>query len=223
MGNFQDYKVFFPLYAFRTENVFSTSNRTTVPKRKNLAAASRRTLLLMLLKRRIKRKTRYKKEMWVRTIFEERKAKGELVHDFRLYDVEYFLKYFRMSVIQHETLLPMVAPRIQKSSEKREFIGPCERLSVTMRFLATGDSQTTIAMNYRISLSSIGRIIFETCEVLWDVLKTYVGCPKSETKRLSPTLELSHSVGALDGKHVVMQAPGGSGSFFNYKKTTPMC
>ena len=71
--------------------------------------------------------------MWVHKIFEERKAKGEfylLVHDLRLYDAEYFFKYLRMSVVQYETLLSMVAPRLLKSSEKRECIGPSERLSV---------------------------------------------------------------------------------------------
>lgn len=194
-----------------------------------MAAVTRRTLLLMLLKRRLRKKTRYKKRMWVRKIFEERKTKGEfylLVQDLRLYDEEYFFKYFRMSVLQYEELLSMVAPLIQKSSQKRECIGPNERLCVTMRYLTTGDAQTTVAMNYRISPASVGRIIYETCEALWQVLSPYLQCPKNETdwKRIANEFNLiwnfPHCIGALDGKHVVMQAPENSGSsFFNYKKT----
>ncbi|CAB4002020.1 Hypothetical predicted protein, partial [Paramuricea clavata] len=86
--------------------------------------------------------------------------------DLRLYNEEYFFRYFRMSVVQYEELLSTVAPIIQKSSQKRECIGPNERLCVTMRYLTTGDAQTTIAMNYRINPSSTGRIIYETYRAL---------------------------------------------------------
>ena len=96
-----------------------------------------------------------------------------------------------------------------------------------LRYLTTGDAQTTIAMNYRISPSSVGRIIYETCEAIWQVLSPrFLQCPKSETdwKRIAKDFNLiwnfPHCIGALDGKHVVMQAPERSGSsFFNYKKT----
>ena len=145
--------------------------------------------------------------MWVRKIFQERKIKGEfylLVQDLRLYDEEYFLKYFRMSVLQYEEVLSMVAPVIQKSSERRECIGPNERLCVTLRYLTTGDSQTTIAMNYRISPSTVGRIIYETCKALWQVLAPYIECPKSESdwKKVAREFDLvwnfPHCIGALD-------------------------
>ena len=194
-----------------------------------MAAVSRRTLLLMLLRRRWRTKTRYKKRMWVCRIFQERESKGEfylLVLDLRLHDEEYFFKYFRMSVMQYEELLSMVAPKIQKSSEKRKCIGPSERLCVTLRYLTTGDSQTTIAMNYRISPSSVGRIIYETCEALWQVLENYLECPESDSdwRKIADEFNLiwnfPQCIGALDGKHVVMQAPERSGSsFFYYKKT----
>ena len=161
--------------------------------------------------------------MWVRKLFHERKSKGQfyiLVQDLRLFNEENFFKYFRMSATQYEEILSMVAPII-----KRECIGPDERLSVTLRYLATGDSQTTIPMNYRISPTSVGRIVNETCEALWQVLSTYVKCPRNEMewKKIAHEFNVNwnfpHCIGALDGKHVVMQAPQSSGSlFFNYKK-----
>ena len=118
--------------------------------------------------------------MWVQKIFEERKTKGELyilVQNVRLYDKEYFLTYFCMSVLQYEELLSMVAPLIQKSSQKQVSIGPNGRLCVTMQYLTTGDVQTTIAKNYRISPASVGRIINETCKALWQVLSPYPAVP----------------------------------------------
>lgn len=61
-------------------------------------------------------------------------------------------------------------PRISKSNLKRESISPEERLCVTLRFLVTGDSQAIITASYRISKATIGRLIKETTEVIWDIL-----------------------------------------------------
>ena len=128
-----------------------------------------------------------------------------------------------MNATKYEELLAMVAPEIQKSSVTRECIGPSKRLCVTLRYLTTGDSQKTIAL---ISPTSVGRIIFTTCEALWKVLAKYIKCPKTKEEWKSIEYEFQtrwnfpHCIGALDGKHVVMQAPARAGSmFFNYKKT----
>ena len=83
-------------------------------------------------------------------------------------------------------------------------------------------------MAYRISPTSISRIINETCEAIWtvmlsnDILK--VPTTEDEWRQIAHDFEskwnFDHCVGAIDGKHVAMQAPHRSGSmFFNYKKT----
>ena len=72
-----------------------------------------------------KRQDKYKKHFWIRKIFQERKFKGEyalLVKDLKLFDNEYFFKYFRMDPITFEWLLLQVAPHIAKSSLRREAI-----------------------------------------------------------------------------------------------------
>ena len=133
-----------------------------------------------------------------------------------------------MTPQKYEELLTLIAPHITKSSKRREAIEPSERLSATLRYLATGDAQQTIAMSYRISPTTIGRIVMKTCQVLWQVLssKGYITAPNSvkRWKEISREFELMwnfpNCLGALDGKHIVMQAPARSGSeYFNYKKT----
>ena len=174
---------------------------------------------------------KYKKRFWVRQLYQARKEKGEfslLVNDMRLFNEELFFRYFRMSPSSFETLLGWVAPLISKQqTNMREPICERERLCVTLRYLVTGDAQVTIAANYRMSPSVVGRIISETCGAIWDALKDegYVKPPNSEDewKQTAKDFEMKwnfpNALGAIDGKHVVIQAPARSGSaFFNYKK-----
>ena len=102
----------------------------------------RKTLLLILARHRIKQKRKEalgkeKRRFRVRSIFAERQTKGEfhtLVADMKLFDHEYFQKQFRMSPTRLEELLGWITPRIINNSEKRQAIGPEERLYVTLRY-----------------------------------------------------------------------------------------
>ena len=67
-----------------------------------------------------------------------------------------------MTTTQYEEILQWISPLIIKSSHWREAITPNERFSVTLRYIATGDAQITIATAYRNSPAVIGRIIKET-------------------------------------------------------------
>ena len=59
-------------------------------------------------------------------------------------------------------LLKLVEPDINKVTTKmREPIGPDERLAVTLRYLTTGDVHSTIGANYRMSTTTVGRIVEE--------------------------------------------------------------
>jgi hypothetical protein len=89
------------------------------------------------------------------------------------------------------------------------------------RYLASGDSLQTIAFSYRIGHSTALYIVRETCQVIWNILQ-------SEVLKLPGTREwlaisdefwnFPNCVGALDGKHVQIQAPARCGSqYFNYK------
>ena len=77
---------------------------------------------------------------------------------------------FQMSPSQLEDITKLVAPFITKEIVRRAAIPPQERLCVTLRYLVSGNSYVSLAASYRISQTSIGRIIPETCDVLWEVL-----------------------------------------------------
>lgn len=76
-----------------------------------------------------------------------------------------------MSPAKYEELLSYVGPRISKLTAKRGPICPGERLCVTLRYLVAGDAHDKLAGKYRISLTSIGIIIKETCPAIWDALR----------------------------------------------------
>ncbi|XP_046862566.1 uncharacterized protein LOC124456074 [Xenia sp. Carnegie-2017] len=116
----------------------------------------------------------------------------------------------------------------KKETKMRELISVDQRLFVTLRYLATGDAHTTIAANYRKSSTTVGRIIYETCNALLDKLKEMgfmkTPCTESDWKKVSKDFEdrwnFPNMLGAIGGKHEQMFAPAGqTSSSFNYKKT----
>ena len=96
---------------------------------------------------------------------------------------------------------------------------------VTSRYLATGDAITTIVYNFQIGVFLTARqIILDVCMAIWDVLAPIYMPVASEDKWKSIADEFyerwnfPNCIGAIDGKHVMIQCPFNSGSlFYNYK------
>ena len=65
-----------------------------------------------------------------------------------------------MSPDTFQHLLTLVNPFItKKDMHMREAIGAAERLALTIHYLAYGDSQQSLSFGYRISRSSVSKII----------------------------------------------------------------
>ncbi|CAF4793591.1 unnamed protein product [Pieris macdunnoughi] len=119
----------------------------------------------------------------------------------------------------------MIGPVIKKTDTKfRNAISVKERLSITLRFLASGDSFTSLQYTFRVSKQAISLIVPETCQAILNVLKQQIKLPNTPHKWEQISAEflnmwnLPNAVGAMDGKHITLQAPFNSGSeFFNYK------
>ncbi|XP_066590600.1 uncharacterized protein [Prorops nasuta] len=105
-------------------------------------------------------------------------------------------------------------------------ISSVERLAVCVRFLATGDSFKTISYSFRIGHSTVGEIVKATCRTIVDILMEEVMPQPSEEiwRNIARDFEnlwnFPNCIGAIDGKHVVIEAPANTGSiYFNYKHT----
>ena len=113
----------------------------------------------------------------------------------------------------------------KKDTNMREAIPAGQRLSLTLRFLATGESYASLHYQFRVSVPSICRLVPEVCDVIYNTLKSeYLKFPESEEDWLKIATgfeekwQLPHCVGAADGKHIRIIHPPKSGSeFYNYK------
>ncbi|KAG8180961.1 hypothetical protein JTE90_024710 [Oedothorax gibbosus] len=115
-----------------------------------------------------------------------------------------------MSASDLETLLRMIGPSIEKkATSMRDPISSKERLVVTLRFLASGDSYHSLMYAFRIPVCTISRIVQEVCAALYErgngeFLKT----PSKEeewktvAKQFQDTWNSPHCLGALDGKDI---------------------
>ncbi|CAI6370037.1 unnamed protein product [Macrosiphum euphorbiae] len=112
-------------------------------------------------------------------------------------------------------LLDLIKHQIVKQdTQLREAIPVHDRLMVTLRFLASGDAYSSLQYLFRIPPCTIGRIVFEVCQAIYDNLKEkYLKCPSSteELKKCANQFALKwqfpHCFGAIDGKHITIVAP----------------
>ena len=99
----------------------------------------------------------------------------ELLNKLRMEDAICFRNFTRLTPIDFEELLLMVGGQITKEDTKfRETIPASLRLAITLRFLASGDSFTSLMYTFRISKQAISRIVPEVCEAIISALKQYV-------------------------------------------------
>ncbi|XP_036146646.1 protein ANTAGONIST OF LIKE HETEROCHROMATIN PROTEIN 1-like [Monomorium pharaonis] len=131
-----------------------------------------------------------------------------------------------MSPLQFDQLLTMIELIITKVHITREPLHPALRLSLTLRYLASGDSMASLHYLYRVGKSTVPKIIAETTEAIWLTLQPQVlPSPTVETwAKIAEDFEnkwnFPNCIGAIDGKHVTTQCFINTGSaFYNYKGT----
>lgn len=130
-----------------------------------------------------------------------------------------------MSPNRFDILLKKIENNIKRMDTNfRKSISAGEQLAITLRYLAHGDSQYMISLEYRVGHSTVSNIIKRTCNALWEVLsKEYLKVPdvnkwKIIAKDFETQWDFPNCLGAIDGKHINIQAPAHSGStYFNYK------
>ncbi|KAG1660325.1 Protein ALP1-like [Nymphon striatum] len=162
------------------------------------------------------------RECWVRDIYKHRKEQGahqNLFQEMRLSDDDTFFDFYGMMPSQFDELLSQVGSKIKKQDTTfRKACSASERLGVTLRFLATGESQRSLSFTYRLGRSTVCKMLSETTRAIWDVLcPIYLPTPTEQGWR-----EIAHyfdrrwafpnCIGAINGKHIRALAPPGTGS-----------
>uniref|UniRef100_G3MSI3 DDE Tnp4 domain-containing protein n=1 Tax=Amblyomma maculatum TaxID=34609 RepID=G3MSI3_AMBMU len=189
--------------------------------------AQNELIIVYALNRRRRRRNR---RMWVRQIFLDRAVDGDFHNLFaklRAGDTALFYNFVRMSPQQFDFLESLVKPLIQvQETPLRESLSSAERLAITLRFLASGNSYQSLAYSFRVGKSTISQLVPEVCIAIWKVLKPRV-LRQPDHRQLKAIADefmwkwnFPNCVGAIDGKHIHLDAPPNSGSmYFNYKRS----
>lgn len=175
----------------------------------------------------IRQRRRIWTRKWILRRNHELQGTIHLAHiELRIEDTEYFHRFFRMRGDLFDRLVELVTPYTQRqNTNMRECISPKERLSVTLRFLATGESYRSLEHSTRIPACTISRIIPEMCRVIYEVLRNeYLQIPttSAEWQKIADNYfelwNVPNCIGAMDGRHIEFKAPLSDGSLYhNYK------
>ena len=140
-----------------------------------------------------------------------------------------FKEMMRMSKGDYLYILKQIERDItpKKILGGNEVINAKARLVVTVRFFATGKTFRSLSFQFRISHADISYIVLEVCKALvrhiGEIhLQTPRGCEEwlNIAKKCENRWNYPNCIGAVDGKHVVIQPPANSGSmYYNYKQT----
>lgn len=131
-----------------------------------------------------------------------------------------------MSPERFDHLLSIIGPLLTKRPCRcRKPIPPEIKLMLTLRFLATGDGQQTESFSYLVGKTTISNAVRDTCKEIWTALnKEYLKIPTTTQELINIALEFEdkwnfpHCLGAIDGKHIMIECPRNAGSaYFNYK------
>ena len=137
-------------------------------------------------------------------------------------DTQTYREMMRMTYPDFLALLgviePYIAPRQIVGGNK--VITAAERFTLTIRYLATGEFYRSLSFQFRISVSGISYTI------VYHLGSMYLKVPSRQKEWLEIALKFEEKwnfpnwVGAIDGKHIVMQPPANAGSYYyNYKNT----
>ncbi|XP_044003548.1 uncharacterized protein LOC122849064 [Aphidius gifuensis] len=212
-------------------------NREKVEKLKKFIKILRILELVEIIEEEEKlEKIRKRRKCWTRRWIMKRtndlRSTIPLAHnELCLEDTEYFNRFFRMREDLFDQLVDMVTPYIKRQdTQMRQSITPRDRVFVTLRFLATGESYRSMEYSTRISAGTISQIIPETCRVIYTLLrKEYLKIPntRDEWEKISNEFfrqwQFPNCLGAMDGRRITFKPPSKESSlYYNYKGTHSM-
>ncbi|XP_050437787.1 uncharacterized protein LOC126843996 isoform X2 [Adelges cooleyi] len=174
-----------------------------------------------LLNKRHKKQNKTKRQYWVHPLNVKRPQEGQFNITFMTLRAhpDKFFDYYRMSIQSFDELVLLAGQHIQKQyTNMRIPISPEER------YLATGTHFSALHYEFLMGVSTITKIVRETCEVLWTILQPIEMSEPTTHDWLDiaegyfEKTQFPNTVGAVDGKHIRIECPRNSGSlYYNYK------
>ena len=171
---------------------------------------------------------RGKTRQWVK----RRRESGyftNIIQELKVEDRMGFKEMFRMDVVDFEYVLSQISDLIspQEINGGHRPVLCDERLALTLRYFATGESFQSLSFQFRISLNAVSYIVKGCCNAIVErMVPLFVKIPSSEkewleiSKKFETRWNFPHALGAIDGKHVTIRKPKNGGSFYyNYKHT----
>ncbi|CAN7992083.1 unnamed protein product, partial [Ixodes hexagonus] len=199
---------------------------------RNMDAAKRKLVALALL---IDESFEYdesaakRPKLWARewVLDKQTAMQNSLVPELRLTGPRAYRELLRMDETTFKEVLDCIGPLIEKEdTNMRESVKPDTRLELTLRFLATGESQKSLAYQFRLAPATVHEALWETCHAICNTLGHLVHTPATEAEWMAKVEDFKllwqfpNCVAAIDGKHVQIVKPARSGSlYYNYKKT----
>ncbi|XP_055522961.1 uncharacterized protein LOC129717141 [Wyeomyia smithii] len=144
------------------------------------------------------KRIRARRSVWLSEWITKRATDGfyvKLLSELLTESPRLYKNFIRMSKKDFDYVLKLVGPLISKQGTyMRNSIPAGERLALTLRFLATGDSFMSLRYLFRIPETTISRIIPKVLDAIWKVLKPlYMKVPSTERewKAISTSLMIT--------------------------------
>ncbi|XP_077294602.1 uncharacterized protein LOC143917082 [Arctopsyche grandis] len=132
-----------------------------------------------------------------------------------------------MTVTTFDYILKKIESRLKLTRTNfhpSDSITPAEKLIVTIRYLATGNSFRSLAFSFRMGKTTIANIVYLTCSAIWmELVDVHMPHPThNDLKKIASDYyrlwQFPMCIGSIDGKHCRVKCPDKSGSsYFNYK------
>ena len=167
-----------------------------------------------------RQRPRRRHNMWVRPWLLQRGegAYHNIMDELYATDIPGFTNFMRMTPEFFEMIKTRLEPRLaRQATNYRAPISVGEKLALTIRYLATGESYTSLSCQFRVGRSTISKFLPEVCRAIQDEFtREYLRCPTTpdEWKELETEFRIRWN----DGKHVALKKPKNSGALYhNYK------
>uniref|UniRef100_A0A0K8UTW5 Putative nuclease HARBI1 n=1 Tax=Bactrocera latifrons TaxID=174628 RepID=A0A0K8UTW5_BACLA len=146
------------------------------------------------------------------------------VEQLKEYDEDFF-KAAPLNAASFSLLLSRLRKQMVRWSTGKA-IAPEKRLAITLMFLAEGCHFHVISQAYSLGLTTIRKLVYDTCDAIWEELHfDYLSPPNvSEIKDIAEKFYVKtgmpNCMGAINAKHIHITRPKQGGSlYYNFKKS----